>query len=50
MAELDEARADVGQSNVTPRQSRLFWTTTVLGIAAILLLCTALILIAAARS
>jgi hypothetical protein len=50
MAEPDEARADVAQMSVTQRQSRRFWTTTVLGIAAILLLCTALILIAATRS
>ena len=38
------------QTTVPSRQYRLFWTVTVLGIAAILLLCTALILIAATRS
>jgi CHASE3 domain sensor protein len=50
MAEPDEARADVAQTSVTARQSRIFWTTSVLAIVAILLLCTALILIAATQS
>jgi hypothetical protein len=49
MAEPDESRSNyVGTS--MPRQSRHFWTTTALAIAAMLLLCSVLILIAAARS
>jgi hypothetical protein len=50
MAEPDEARAEVAQTSKPSHQSRLFWTTTVLCIAALLLLCSGLILIAATRS
>jgi hypothetical protein len=50
MAEHDEARSEEVHVSVPPRQSRLFWTTTALAIAAMLLLCAALILIAATRS
>jgi hypothetical protein len=49
MTAPDEARSEDTQTTVL-RQSRLFWTATALGIAAMLLLCTALILIAATRS
>ena len=50
MAEPVEARSENSQTSVPPRQSRLFWATTALCIAAMLLLCTALILIAATRA
>jgi hypothetical protein len=49
MAEPDEARSEDVQMSVPPHQSRLFWTTAALCIAAMLLLCAALILIAATR-
>jgi hypothetical protein len=49
MAEPDEARSEVVQTSV-PRQSRLFWATAVLAVAAMLLLCSTLIVIAATRS
>jgi bacteriorhodopsin len=49
MTGSDEAPPDAPMS-MSQRQSRLFWTTIALAIAAILLLCTFLILIAAVRS
>jgi hypothetical protein len=50
MAEPDEVRSEEMQLSPPPRPSRLFWTMTALSIAALLLLCAALILIAATRS
>jgi hypothetical protein len=50
MTRSDEARSDVGPASTPQRRSRFFWTTVALGIAAMLLLCAALILIAATRS
>jgi hypothetical protein len=50
MTELDEAPGVDVPARAFPGRSRLFWTVTALGIAAILLVCTALILFAAMRS
>jgi hypothetical protein len=50
MTGSDEARSDVERSCMPQRRSRFFWTTVALSIAAMLLLCAALILIAATRS
>jgi hypothetical protein len=50
MTEFDEAPLVDVQASASTRRSRLFWTATALSIAAILLLCTSLILIAATRN
>jgi hypothetical protein len=49
MSGSEELRSDVGQASESPQQSRLFWSATALAITVVLLLCTALILIAAMR-
>jgi hypothetical protein len=50
MTGTDEARSDVEPTSMRQRRSRYFWSTVALAIAAMLLLCAALILIAATRS
>jgi hypothetical protein len=50
MTGSDEARSDVEPTSMPQRRSRFFWTTVTLAIGAMLLLCAALILIAATRS
>jgi len=50
MTESDEARSNDVPTNNTHNRSRFFWTTAALAIGAMLLLCAALILIAATRS
>jgi len=49
MMGLNEAPPDDVPSSMSQRQSRFLWTTAALAIAAMLLLCTVLILIAATR-
>jgi len=50
MTGSDEARSEDVPTSVPQRRSRLFWATTALAIAVMLLLCAALILVAATRS
>jgi hypothetical protein len=50
MTGTDEARSNFEPASTPQRRSRFFWTTVALAIAAMLLLCAALIMIAATRS
>jgi hypothetical protein len=49
MTESDEARSKDVPTSTLQRNSRFFWTTAALAIAAMLLLCAVLILVASAK-
>jgi hypothetical protein len=49
MTGLGKAPSDDVPTSTPQRQSRFFWTTIALAIAAMLILCTILVLIAATR-